>query len=84
MILNLDFTPGLTLGFIGVVVLVWPELTNGGAGNERLIGLPIGLLAAVLSAVALITLPSGWIVPDWVASCGWWYQDCSADSPISR
>ncbi len=83
---------GVALGFAGVIVLVWPELNAGGAGEARLTGYILGLLSAVLSALALImvrslnrtespgaialyfvvasmlgallTLPSGWIIPD--------------------
>lgn len=52
---------GVILGFAGVVVLVWPELGRG-VGPElnsetdqtRLLGYAIGLLAAVLTALALI------------------------------
>lgn len=45
---------GLALGFAGVLVLVWPELDGGSAAPERLIGYAIGLVSAVLSALALI------------------------------
>ena len=49
---------GLVLGFLGVVVLVWPEL-NGQAGDiSRLIGYVIGLASAVLSALALMMVRS--------------------------
>ncbi|WP_425039771.1 DMT family transporter [Primorskyibacter sp. S187A] len=45
---------GLALGFAGVVVLVWPELGGTSGSPERLIGYLIGLVSAVLSALALI------------------------------
>lgn len=45
---------GLVLGFAGVVVLVWPELDGGSADRERLLGYIIGLVSAVLSALALV------------------------------
>jgi drug/metabolite transporter (DMT)-like permease len=48
---------GLALGFAGVVVLVWPEL-GGDAGPGRLAGYTIGLISAVLSALALIMVRS--------------------------
>ena len=49
---------GLGLGFVGVVVLVWPELDGGSTDRSRLIGCFIGLVAAVLSAFALIMVRS--------------------------
>lgn len=48
---------GLALGFSGVIVLVWPDI-RGGAHISRLIGYANGLVAAVLSALALIMVPS--------------------------
>ncbi|MDD9910379.1 MAG: DMT family transporter [Ahrensia sp.] len=49
---------GLALGFFGVAVLVWPELGAGAASGTRLTGYVLGLLAAVLSALALIMVRS--------------------------
>ena len=49
---------GLALGFVGVVVLVWPELGGGSATGTRLAGFLLGLLSAVLSALALIMVRS--------------------------
>ncbi|MEM8787094.1 MAG: DMT family transporter [Pseudomonadota bacterium] len=60
---------GLALGFAGVVVMVWPELGGGGAGNSvgagasagdgaRLAGISLGLLSAGLTALALIMVRS--------------------------
>ena len=49
---------GLGLGFVGVVVLVWPELDSGSNDRSRLIGYFIGLVAAVLSALALVMVRS--------------------------
>lgn len=49
---------GLTFGFAGVVVLVWPELGAGGIDNARLLGFSIGLVGAALSAFALIMVRS--------------------------
>jgi drug/metabolite transporter (DMT)-like permease len=43
---------GLALGFCGIVVLVWPELTNGGAGGRQFV---IGVIAIQLACV-------GWVV----------------------
>jgi len=43
---------GLSLGFSGIVVLVWPEMTNGGAGGRAFIG---GVIAIQLACV-------GWVV----------------------
>ncbi|MEP3848109.1 MAG: DMT family transporter [Paracoccaceae bacterium] len=45
---------GLALGFAGVIVLVWPEINSSSNNPERLIGYIIGLVSAVLSALALI------------------------------
>jgi len=45
---------GLMLGFGGVIVLVWPDLTTTTPDAGRLLGYAIGLAAAVLSALALI------------------------------
>lgn len=49
---------GVALGFSGVIVLVWPELNAGNAGEGRLIGYMLGLLSAILSALALIMVRS--------------------------
>lgn len=49
---------GLALGFAGVVVLVWPEIGNATAERGRLIGVGLGLLAAVLTALALVMVRS--------------------------
>jgi drug/metabolite transporter (DMT)-like permease len=43
---------GLSLGFSGIVVLVWPEMTNGGAGGRAFIG---GVFAIQLACV-------GWVI----------------------
>jgi drug/metabolite transporter (DMT)-like permease len=45
---------GLVLGLLGVLVLVWPDLGHGDADHVRLEGYILGLLSAVLSALALI------------------------------
>lgn len=45
---------GLAFGFLGVVVLVWPELQGGVSDRARLIGFAIGLLSAAFTALALI------------------------------
>lgn len=45
---------GLALGLAGVVVMVWPDLGNGEADKDRLIGYALGISAAVLTAFALI------------------------------
>ncbi|MEM7614755.1 MAG: DMT family transporter, partial [Pseudomonadota bacterium] len=49
---------GLALGFAGVVVMVWPELGGENAGGTRLVGFMLGLLSAVLAALALIMVRS--------------------------
>lgn len=49
---------GLILGFAGVLVLVWPELTAPAHDGGRLTGYIIGLAAAGLSALALIMVRS--------------------------
>jgi drug/metabolite transporter (DMT)-like permease len=43
---------GLACGFTGIVILVWPEMTNGGAGGRAFIG---GVIAIQLACV-------GWVV----------------------
>ena len=43
---------GLGLGFSGIVVLVWPEMTNGGAGGRAFIG---GVIAIQLACI-------GWVI----------------------
>ena len=43
---------GLGLGFTGIVILVWPEMTNGGAGGRAFI---IGVIAIQLACV-------GWVL----------------------
>lgn len=49
---------GLTLGFAGVIVLVWPELGGRDPDAARLVGFAMGLLAAALTAFALILVRS--------------------------
>ncbi|MEM1235161.1 MAG: DMT family transporter [Pseudomonadota bacterium] len=48
---------GLGLGFSGVIVLVWPEL-SGDTDEARLVGYLIGLASAALTALALIMVRS--------------------------
>jgi drug/metabolite transporter (DMT)-like permease len=43
---------GLALGFSGIVVLVWPEMTNGGAGGRQFV---IGVIVIQLACI-------GWVV----------------------
>jgi drug/metabolite transporter (DMT)-like permease len=43
---------GLALGFTGIVVLVWPEMTHGGAGGRSFV---IGVIAIQLACV-------GWVI----------------------
>src|SRR5690349_24077335 len=43
---------GLALGFSGIVVLVWPEMTNGGAGGGMFV---VGVIAIQLACV-------GWVI----------------------
>ena len=49
---------GLTLGFVGVIILVWPELRHDITDHPRLYGFVIGILSAILSALALIMVRS--------------------------
>ncbi|MEM9797003.1 MAG: DMT family transporter [Pseudomonadota bacterium] len=50
---------GVVLGFAGVVALVWPEFGIGDPGAAtRLTGYALGLLAAALTAGALLTVRS--------------------------
>lgn len=49
---------GLVLGFAGVIALVWPELGDQDMERVRLIGITLGLLSAVLSALSLIMVRS--------------------------
>ena len=49
---------GLALGFAGVVVMVWPELGVSNTPDARFAGFILALLAAVLSALALIMVRS--------------------------
>ena len=50
------FTPrslaGLALGFSGIVVLVWPEMTHGGAGGTQFV---LGVIAIQLACI-------GWVI----------------------
>ena len=43
---------GLAIGFTGIVVLVWPEMTHGGAGGRAFV---IGVIAIQLACV-------GWVI----------------------
>lgn len=43
---------GLTLGFAGIVILVWPEMSQGGAGGRAFVG---GVIAIQLACV-------GWVI----------------------
>lgn len=43
---------GLALGFSGIVVLVWPEMTNGGAGGRQFV---IGVIVIQLACI-------GWVI----------------------
>lgn len=43
---------GLTLGFTGIVVLVWPEMTSGGAGGRAFV---IGVIAVQVACI-------GWVI----------------------
>lgn len=43
---------GLALGFSGIVVLVWPEMTNGGAGGGAFV---LGVIAIQLACI-------GWVI----------------------
>ena len=49
---------GLLLGFSGVIVLVWPELGGGEMERGRLVGISLGIISAVLSALSLIMVRS--------------------------
>jgi drug/metabolite transporter (DMT)-like permease len=43
---------GLAVGFAGIVVLVWPEMTNGGAGGRSFV---MGVIAIQLACI-------GWVI----------------------
>lgn len=45
---------GLALGFLGILMLVWPELDDQSLERVRLIGISLGLVSAVFSALSLI------------------------------
>lgn len=47
-------TLGILLGFTGVIVLVWPELGGGAIDQQRLIGFLLGVITAILTALALV------------------------------
>lgn len=49
---------GLTLGFAGVIALVWPDLMAGEPSEERLVGYMFGIASAAFSAFALIMVRS--------------------------
>ncbi|MEM8749792.1 MAG: DMT family transporter [Pseudomonadota bacterium] len=49
---------GLVLGFLGVIVLVWPDLTAANGDENRLIGYGLGILSAALAAFALTMVRS--------------------------
>ncbi len=62
VILSERLTPwrvgGVLIGFVGVLVLVWPDLGGGNTGEKRLFGIGLALVSAVLSALALIMVRS--------------------------
>jgi len=43
---------GLSLGFTGIVILVWPEMTSGGAGGGKFV---LGVIAIQLACI-------GWVI----------------------
>jgi len=49
---------GILVGFVGVIVMVWPDLGGAGSDSARLLGIGLGLVSAVLSALALIMVRS--------------------------
>lgn len=49
---------GVAVGFIGVVVLVWPDLGAGALERVRIVGVLLGLLSAALSALSIIMVRS--------------------------
>jgi len=49
---------GLTFGVAGVLVLVWPDIGGGVVDANRLLGIGLGLLTALLTAFALIMVRS--------------------------
>lgn len=49
---------GLFFGFVGVVVLVFPELSSSGEERSRAVGYALGLISAILAALALIMVRS--------------------------
>ena len=56
--LNVWRIASISVGFIGVVVLVWPELGSGFSNGTRLWGIGLALVSATLSAMALIMVRS--------------------------
>ena len=56
--LNVWRIASISVGFIGVVVLVWPELGSGFSNSTRLWGIGLALVSATLSAMALIMVRS--------------------------
>ena len=49
---------GLALGLAGGLALVWPDLGGGNVDANRLLGIGLGLLTALLTAFALIMMRS--------------------------
>ncbi len=49
---------GLAFGLAGVLVLVWPDIGGGTVDAQRLLGIGLGLLTALLTAFALIMVRS--------------------------
>lgn len=49
---------GLAFGVAGVLVLVWPDIGGGVVDANRLLGIGLGLLTALLTAFALIMVRS--------------------------
>ena len=45
---------GLMLGFLGVIALVWPDLSSTNVSMDRLMGYVFGILSAAFGAFALI------------------------------
>jgi drug/metabolite transporter (DMT)-like permease len=45
---------GLMLGFLGVIALVWPDLSSSNVSTDRLMGYIFGLFSATFGAFALI------------------------------
>ena len=70
-------TGGLALGLAGVAVLVWPELGGGEIDQRRMVGLGLGVITAVLTALAL-AMTRDLVRTDSPGSVAFWFAITSA------